>query len=346
MEVRKHAASAAQSRRRYLAYGIGAVVLGLIGGVLIAETAVRKGKLSPPRQVIRGYGMHRVDGVPVWERTADRHNRECVEQHPERLRVLFFGSSITYGSGLNAAEVFTTALEKRLNEARPQPGFCVLNFAQEGYAFDQKYAVAQLEVPRYRPALLMWEDWVEWSEYRLIGDTAYAIGDLAVRPDGFVGMESVPDWPNRFLFRHSRLYEYLVLVYGQRVPPTVGGPNGIKLFVDTRLSKVLPLAQSVGAKLVLYFAPPLDQPFVATAASLPDWHAILLDYAHAHRIPAYLLQRELIDQDYLTLRLDPCCHYNAAGHRALVPIMQRIVFEQLDSPAPDRDQQAAARQQE
>jgi hypothetical protein len=311
-------------------YGIGAILVGLFGGVLIAETAVRQGKLKPPRQVIRGFGMHSVDGVPVWERTGDRHNRECVEQHPQRTRILFFGSSITFGSSLNPPEVFTAALEQRLNEARPDPGFCVLNFAQEGYAFDQKYAIASMEVPRYRPALIMWEDWVEWSEYRMIGDTAYAIGDLAVRPDGFVGIEGMPDALNRVLFLHSRLYEYIVLVYGERVHETPGGPNGIQLFADTRLSKVPPLAQSVGAKLVFYLAPPLDQPFAETAASLPDWHAILLDFAQKRGIPVYPLQRELIDQDYLALRLDPCCHYNAAGHRALVPIMERILLEQLD----------------
>jgi hypothetical protein len=27
--------------------------------------------------------------------------------------------------------------------------------------------------------------------------------------------------------------------------------------------------------------------------------------------------------------LDPCCHFNAAGHEALVPVMARIVLEQL-----------------
>lgn len=214
--------AAPRSRRRYYAYGVGALMLGLVGGVLIAEAAVRQGKLKPPRQVIRGFGMHSVDGVPVWERTGDRHNRECVEQHPERTRILFFGSSITFGTALDPPQVFTAALERRLNELRPTPGFCVLNFAQEGYAFDQKFAVASIEVPRYRPALIMWEDWVEWSEYRMIGDAAYAIGDLAVRGDGFIGLAGVPDQLNRLFFLHSRLYEYLVLVYGERMQQRVG----------------------------------------------------------------------------------------------------------------------------
>jgi hypothetical protein len=58
----------------------------------------------------------------------------------------------------------------------------------------------------------------------------------------------------------------------------------------------------------------------------------LLEFTEARAIPTYPLQRELIAEDYLALRLDPCCHFNAAGHRALVPIMERIVLRHLDEP--------------
>jgi hypothetical protein len=303
--------------------------LAVLVSLGLAEALIRTGRWMPPRQIVRGHGVRAVDGTPVWEQASDRHNRVCVEQHPERTRILFFGSSITFGTSLRAEEAFTTGLEMRLNQRRPTPGFCVLNFAQPGFAFEQKYVVARQEVARYRPALIMWEDWVEWSEYRLIGDAAYATADLKVRGDGFVGLWGVPDRLNRVLFRHSRLYEHLVLVFGERMP-RIPGPHGVVVFANNRLIEVPRLAQSVNAKLALYLAPPLDQPFAETAASLPDWHGILLDFAKAHGIPVYLLQRELIDHDYLHLRLDPCCHYNAAGHRALVPIMERIVLEQLD----------------
>jgi lysophospholipase L1-like esterase len=279
---------------------------------------------------VRGYGLRSVDGVPVWEQAADRHNRACVEQHPERTRILFFGSSITFGTGLNADEAFSAALEARLNQARPVPGFCVLNFAQPGFSFEQKYAVARIEVPRYQPALIMWENWVEWADYRLIGDAAYGIGKLRVRDDGFVGLSGVPDALNRLLFLNSYLYQYVVLTFGENavIEP---GPHGVTVFAQQRLSKVVTLAQSVGAKLVMYPSPPLDQPFSETAAQLPDWHARIVEFADAQGVPAYPLQRELVDQDYLALRLDPCCHFNAAGHRALVPVMERIVMSQLDS---------------
>lgn len=320
---RAHPAGGSAPRRLALV-----IVGGLVVGLLLAELSVRVFKWMPPAQIVRGFGLHAVDGVPLWEQASDRHNRACVEQHPERTRVLFFGSSITFGVGLSADEAFTTALQDRLNAARPTPGVCVLNFAQPGFAFQQKYVVAGAEVARYRPALILWEDWVEWRDYQLIGDAAYGIGDLRLRPDGYVGMAGVPDALNRVLFTHSRLYEYLTLTLGERVEKGPG-PWELPGFFDTHLAQVVELAQSVDARLVLYLAPPLDQPFAATDAAPPDWHGPILDFARRHGVPAYRLQHELLDRDYLALRLDPCCHFNAAGHRALVPVMERIVLEQL-----------------
>jgi len=321
-------------------YRLGTIVLAVLITLGLLEMWVRYHQPWPRRQMVRSiYCLHTVDGVPIWgcenerDRSA-RRNRECAEQHPERIRILFFGSSITYGSALPASDAFTTALEARLNELRPTPGFCVMNFAEPGFSFEQKYAVARVEVPRYKPALIMWEDWAEWFDYSMIGDTAYGTTGLRVRPDGFIGLAYVPDWLNRTLFLHSRLYEYLTLVFAEQlVPEQVSGPPEAATatkFVNQRLIKVPQLAQSVGAKLVFYLAPALNKSFSESETSPPDWHPPLLEFARAHGIPAYALQHELLDQDYLAIRMDDCCHYNAAGHRALVPIMARIILEQLD----------------
>jgi hypothetical protein len=308
------------------------VLLGVLAGLLVAEAFVRWFKPRPHVQVVRGYGLHLVGNVPVWEWATDRYNRECAVQHPERKRVLFFGSSITFGSGLRADETFTMALEGRLNRLQPAPGFCVMNFAQPGFTFEQKYAVARSEAARYQPAVIMWEDWVEWMDYSMIGDTAYGTSGYKVRTDGFIGMAGVPDVLNRPLLLHSRFYEYLTLAVGEQIPRPPSAVEA-RAFATTRLPRVLQLAQDVRAKLVLYLAPPLDRPFSETAASPPDWHAILIDFGHAHGVPVYPLERELIDQDYRRLRQDPCCHYNAEGHRALVPVMERIILEQLGDPS-------------
>lgn len=324
--------TAKASHRRPGRYLPALVVAGGIIGCLAAEAWIRISKPVPRAQVVRGNGLHMLDGVPVWEYAVDRYNRECAERHPQRKRILFFGSSITFGSDLSAEEVFTTGLEARLNQLRPQPGFCVLNFAQPGFSFEQKRVIAQREVARYRPTLILWEDWVEWLDYKQIGDAAYGVGGFVVRPDGFIGIAGVPDAINRFLFLHSRFYEYATLTMGEssiRVP----GPSEDEVvaeFVAKRLGQIPQLAQASGAKLVMYLAPPLDQSFPETATNLPGWHSLLLEFARQHNVPAYPLQRQLVDRDYLELRLDPCCHYNASGHRALVPIMERFVLESLD----------------
>jgi hypothetical protein len=311
-------------------------VLGLLAGLLIVEGLVRFLKPTPAAQIVRGHGLHRIGDVPVWEFSTDRYNRECVVQHPERRRVLFFGSSITFGSGLRADETFTTALEARLNRDQPTPGFCVLNFAQSGFSFEQKYAVARIEVARYRPVLIMWEDWVEWMDYTLIGETAYGTYGYRIRPDGSIGMAGIPDALNRALLLHSRSYEYLTLIAGEGAPRPAWIEEA-RAFAATRLPRVVQLAHDLHAKLVLYPSPPLDRPFSETAASLPDWHAIVVDFGHANGVPVYPLQRELINEDYLRVRQDSCCHYNAEGHRALVPVMERIILEHL-GPLPHVDQ--------
>lgn len=320
---------------RRCVYAVVAILLSVFVGLAGAEAWCRIFKPKPAVQLVRGFGLHSVDGVPVWEYASDRYNRACVEQHPERTRILFFGSSITFGTGLTAEEAFTTGLQARLNQVRPTPGFCVLNFAQAGFSFEQKYAVARAEVARYKPALIMWEDWQEWFDYSMIGDTAYGTTHYVLRPDGFIDVKGVPDWLNRVLFLHSRLYEYFALVFGTRSNRLE--EYYVTEFVNHRLFKVQELAQSVGAKLALYLTPPLDRPFPELVASPPLWHRVIADFAQAHGIPVYLLQRELIDQNYLEIREEPCCHYNAAGHRALVPVMERIVLEQLDGkPAQPR----------
>jgi hypothetical protein len=175
----------------------------------------------------------------------------------------------------------------------------------------------------------MWEDWVEWMDYAMIAGAAYGVAGLARRPDGFIGLADVPDGLNHWLLRFSRFYEFLVLRFAEEVPrPPVH--EDVARFVRERLWKVPALANSVGAKLVLYPSPPLDRPFAETAASPPEWHRAIVDYGKRAGVTVVPLQDKLRRQDYLALRMDPCCHFNAEGHRALVPVMERIVLRELE----------------
>src|SRR5690242_15489771 len=54
-----------------------------------------------------------------------------------------------------------------------------------------------------------------------------------------------------------------------------------------------------------------------------------LDFARKWAVPSYPLARELLNEDYRRLRLGPCCHSNAEGHRVLVRVFEPIVLELL-----------------
>src|SRR6186997_1380019 len=109
----------------------GLVILGMVCGGGLAELYLRTAGWTPRTQIIRGNGMHLVGDAPVWG-NEERTNRACVERHPDRLRVLVFGSSISYGVDTAPDATFPALLEQRLNDALPSPGFCVLNFSQPG----------------------------------------------------------------------------------------------------------------------------------------------------------------------------------------------------------------------
>src|SRR5258708_14923881 len=201
-----------------LFYGVVATFLLLTLGVVLplvaGEVWVRWKKPRPPIQIVRNFNLHTIDGTPVWEWSTDREPRACAEAHPERLRIMFLGSSIAHGFSIPAQDAFTYALERRLNEERPNPGFCVMNFAQPGFTSQQKLALGSVEIPRYHPALVLWEGWNEFGNFVLIGDAAYELRRQVRRSDGLPGLRWVPDGLNHVLFERSRFYEYLTLRFG------------------------------------------------------------------------------------------------------------------------------------
>jgi hypothetical protein len=304
------------------------IAAGLVVGSLLVELAFRIFKPFPPVQVVRT-GLRVEDGAPMWGDDA-RSNRQCAEQHPDRLRILFFGSSITWGSGVENDQTFAVELEQRLNTRFPNPGFCVLNFAYPGFGFQQKFVAARHEIPRYRPALVMWEGWAEWRDYHVMGDVAYNAQGLARGQDGYFVMPVVPSVLNRILFRNSRTYEYLTLTFGER--ETGRQPNEVEAtqqFIDAKLSRAVTLTRDNGGRFVLFLAVPLDQPFDETAAHPPANRRVYADYGHAHDFTVVPLERELVGQDYLALRYDPCCHFSAAGHQAVSAILERVIVDEL-----------------
>jgi hypothetical protein len=312
---------------RARAYAALSILFGLTAGFGAAEGWARVADPRPPFQVVRENDLHLVGDVPVWESSTDRLPRACAEAHPERLRVMFLGTSVTYGWSLPASDAFTFALQERLNADRPDPGFCVMNFAQPGYTSAQKAAVGGVEIPRYHPAVVLWESWHEAGTWRLVDGAAYDLCGAALRDDGLPAIAGVPTALNHLLLLRSRFWRYLTLKFAER------STEDDRLEVRRRFESVVQTSRASHAALGVYLSPPLYQPF---EASVGIWdHVVVARAAGEDGVPVYSLARALAGQDYLALRRDPCCHFNAAGHRAIVPIIERIVLDLLDGrPAP------------
>jgi hypothetical protein len=305
------------------------VLVGIIVASALAEWAVRALDVRPPTQVVRGNGLRLAGDVAVWTVTRDREHTECVEHHPERTRILFVGSSITYGVGLDAADVFTAKLEERLNALRPSPGFCVLNFAQAAFGWEQKWAVLREEVPRVKPALTFVEHWdAQWYHYAVRGDMAYSTRGVRLRSDGVPGFPGIPGVLNDALFAHSRVYEYLALVPWESDAPD----DTPTRFAAVTLAPVPGALRAMGTRPVFVLATTLDRPLAEPRPVQRGWQDPIRALALQQGVPVYSLTEELASEDYLAIRLDPCCHFNAAGHRSLERALERIVLRELDRP--------------
>jgi hypothetical protein len=321
---------------KWIALRCGLALCGVIAALLLGEALIRLGFVLPNHQVIRGKELHALAGVPVW-RDSDsepRENRSCVDQHPERLRILFFGTSITFGGAVRPEETFPRVLEAELNRRRPTPGFCVLNFAQPAFAFEQRYAVASQELPRYHPALALEQDWMPGSgggqvTYTMLGDAAYELGNLHLRADGMPGLRGVPDAVNRALFLHSRLYEWLTLADGERGTPH-GPPPDLHAH-EHELEKMASLIGSNGARPGFFLVPDLSYPLTTTSEHDKQWAQTDVELGRLKGFAVYPLRPRLTDQDNTRIRLDSW-HLNASGHHAVGERLVPFILEMLDSP--------------
>lgn len=316
-------------------------VLGIAVALLLCEAVLRTGLVSPPRQIVRGHNLRSVGGVPVWTDGEDRFNRSCVDKHPNRQRILFFGTSITHaGTAGPAARTFAALLEKRLNELRPNPGFCVLNFAQPGFGPEQRQAIASEEIPRYRPVLVLDQDWdTEWGRCRLedpgyteIDGAAFHVRGLGLRPDGTPGLAGVPDAVSGRLFRSSYLYQYLTLAYGEgdhRICEPGSGvlarQRDLKVFAD--------LAHANGAVAGFYIVPDLSYSLRSTRPEVVAQEQDIIAYGAAHGFVVHPLRPQLADQVVEKIRSDDW-HFNVEGQRAVAKVMEPWVLQLLDGRPP------------
>lgn len=316
------------------------VVFGTALGLAAAEAWLHTPFAPmPKRQIVAGNRLREIGGVPVWEAgdSRERQHLDCAERYPRRRRVLFFGTSITHGSGVSPEETFTALLEKRLNVLRPDPGVCVMNMAQPAFRPAQRYALAAEALPKYRPAAVLVQEWnTEWPgscgrapEFKILGDAAYGVMRLPLRGDGFPGLAGVPDFLNRRLFLRSRLYRYLVLAQTGEDENCAPGMD-LAYHLDY-LRKFSALSRSVGAGLAFFIVPDLSYPLTETRPRDASVDAEIVEAGRRSGFSVHPLRPLLADLDSAEIRLDSF-HFNAAGHRALAERFTPIVLKLLDAP--------------
>jgi hypothetical protein len=353
MQAAEQLTRAGQRGRKRLPGILALVFLGFSAGGVAAETWFRIFPPKPQTQIIRSRdqrggrvleGPLRTErGVARWEYSFDRQHRECARD-PDRIRILFLGDSITYGVGIESDQVFSSLLEKRLNEDYPHPGFCVLNYAQPSNGFEEDAITAEDVIPQLKPALVLWGLWEESRHFVVLGDTAYDLGHFdaggkgyAYNLDGYPVTQAtrlLPAALNRWLFEHSRAYWYWTLWAGFSPQKVIGD----RMHDDVRrnVNAVITEAEAVKSRLVLYFPPRLWAPFVKSPAEASWWHADVIQLTEQHGFRAVWLADYLLGKDNAAYNLDGV-HFNAKGHSALAPIFEQIVVEELGLKAAPGD---------
>jgi hypothetical protein len=287
-----------------------AATVGLGMALLLGEWVAGEAPL-PRIQVLPLSGPVRVvDGTPVWrasEGSEARENAGC-EGDP----VLLVGSSILYGSGLSATESLGPALQARL------PGACVHNHAQPAFTFDNQRVVAAEQVDAGAPPqVVVWEIWQN-SVNRLdvIGDAAYNFGELVVDGGGVPSVLALGPGANRALFARSAMVRQLSVRLAPRRTNHALQPRWQAL-ADGPLRDALVALQAAGSTPLLALMPALDRPFAESAADPYVGYAPVRAMADELGLPVVDVAQALSGQPVEELRLDPCCHYNAAGQQAL-----------------------------
>jgi len=83
-----------------------------------------------------------------------RDYEHSYEGLPDRFRILVLGDSITFGSGIRFEEMYSTLLEKKLNENNYDVE--IIKAGVTGYEFSQMYDYYSLEGKKYSPDMVIY----------------------------------------------------------------------------------------------------------------------------------------------------------------------------------------------
>lgn len=290
-------------------------VASLLGSLAVAEGVLRTQR--PPRiQAVfpDQAELSVVDGEVFWRSHSrgEREREDCVAEEGGAKAVIL-GSSILFGVQLDFPDTLGAHLE-------PVLGGCVVNLAQPASSFSTQAATARSRLAALSPEIVIWEVWKNSPNgFLMLGDTAYNFGNLDVDETGVPSPFGLSSDLNRALFSRLALYRFAVLTQAADRPQGVGGARAWREFAETALAEMRELAGD--ARLILPMMPPLSVPFADSAARPPSGYVAFREEAARVGIETVDVAAAMAGEDHEALRLDPCCHLNAAGQAVLGQVL-------------------------
>lgn len=298
---------------------------------LVAEALSRAVPDARIQQVnLTAVDSQRHHGSITW-RTHDSDAKRMGAPCDDRPNVLLLGSSITYGSGLDSADSLRPLLAAQL------PDYCVQSVAQPAYVFENQHAELQRQLDIAPPDVVVWEVWHNLpNAYTVAGDIALNTGSLARDDSGLPPAPiAVSDTLHHWLMARASLWRRLVV----QVAPANPLPTAHKLqhLHDTALGPDLDELVQRGIPVVLWFTPPLDQPFVeTTVAKQAAYQALWTDLQEHADVYTIDMAAELAQTglDHEAARVDQCCHYSALGSQAVATVLANQLRQLQDNQQP------------
>lgn len=312
-----------------------AALLGCTLSVALVE-GVARSLLRPPRvQIIGplvGVELIRTPWGAVWQsHEYDVNPLSCPggDPKPEDLHVVLIGSSIFHGAGLDDPETRPGAALQRALAERAPGKVCVEVIAASGSTFWSQLPLAELMLGgRPKADLIVWELWYN-SPHTLtdIGGALVNSGSLAADDGGPPNPLRLPKGAHYGLFSHSMAYIHLSLALAPEHNARLVDPW--LRFLDEGLDTASRFAEERAEALVWLAMASLDKPFREQADAPSESYKRAAAALAAREVPMWSAAELWGDTPHESVRLDPCCHYNAAGaeglgERLVEPILSAV----------------------
>jgi hypothetical protein len=311
-------------------------LLALTG--LIAELLFRIWNPMPRVAVVRPNRVHEfwiaAGGVPLWSYSG--RPQRCAVRRPGIRPVSFFGSSITYGSGLQRDQALAYQLEERLGRSVPG-GACSDDYSEPAFGTEQQWAMASEAIPSTSPGVVVWEIWNPRKYFAVAEGVAYDAHDRDLDVAGVPVLHPVPSVIADPLFRWSHAYQYAAFALAPlRDPGPPDEDQQVLSICKTMLPDLLRLSAEHGAHVIALLGTRLDIPLAEAMvpSSRPVDTTAVVDCAHNLGIPVVSIAELLADQRVEDVRLDLCCHLNARGHALLAERLEANVMRAMPPDAP------------